>query len=135
MCYGAHRAYCASELEGLVVCPDCLWLWTKSLALRSVDLSDAHQSEVRAIMERATIPARALHPSFYEAVKEYVYNHAVSEQELVQAIQRLNFPYLTCGATTAVSQLFGAGIFELREGLCCWKAPVGSRPRKKVRRR
>ena len=58
----------------------------------------------------------------------------ISEQELVQAIQRLNLPYLTCGATTAVSQLFRAGTLELRESLCCWKAPVGSRPRKKAQR-
>ena len=135
------QAYCASELEGLVVCPDCLWLWTKSLALRSVDLSDAQQSEVRAIMEMAAIPSRALHSSFYEAVKEYVYNHAVSEQELVQAIQGFNLPYLTCGATTAVRQLFCSGILELREGRCCWKTSVQppcntsqQRPRKKARR-
>ena len=141
MCHGANRAYCASELEGLVVCPDCLWLWTKSLALRSVDLSDAQQSEVRAIMEMAAIPPQALHPSFYEAVKEYVYNHAVSEQELVQAIQRLNLPYLPFGATTAVRQLFCSGIFELLEGRCCWKTSAHSpgntsrqRPRKKARR-
>ena len=141
MCHGANMAYCASELEGLVVCPDCLWLWTKSLALRSVDLSDAQQSEVRAIMERATIPARALHSSFYEAVKEYVYNHAVSEQELVQAIQRLNLPYLPFGATTAVRQLFCSGILVFREDRCCWKTSVHSpgntsqqRPRKKARR-
>ena len=59
-------------------------------------------------------------------------NHAVSEQELVQAIQRLNLPYLTCGATMAVSQLFRAGILELREGFCCWKDPVVSRPMKKA---
>ena len=134
MCQGANKAYRAAELDGLVVCPDCLWLWTKSLSLRSVDLSDSQQSEVRAIMERALIPACARHPSFREYVKEYVYNHAVSEQELVQAIQRLNLPYLTCGATTAVSQLFRAGILELREGLCCWKAPVVSRPMKKARK-
>ena len=141
MCHGANRAYCASELEGFVVCTDCLWLWTKSLALRSVDLSDAQHSEVRATMEMAAIPSRALHSPVYEAVKEYVYNHAVSEQELVQAIQRLNLPYLTCGATTAVSQLFCSGILELREGRCCWKTSVHSpgntsrqRPRKKARR-
>ena len=51
-------------------------------------------------------------------------NHAVSEQELVQAIQRLNLPYLTCGATTAVSQLLRAGILELREGLTVERLPL-----------
>ena len=69
LCHGANRAYRASELEGVVVCPDCLWMWTKSLALRSDDLSDAQQSEVRAIMERAATPSQALHLSIYEFVK------------------------------------------------------------------
>ena len=134
MCQGANKAYLAAELDGLVVCPDCIWSWTKSLSIRSAVLSDSQQSEVRAIMERATTPSSARYPSLREYVKEHVLNHAVSEQELVQAIQRLNLPYLKCSATTAVSQLFGAGTLELREGLCCWKDPVVSCPMKKARR-
>ena len=31
MCHGANIAYRADELEGLMVCPDCIWEWTKSL--------------------------------------------------------------------------------------------------------
>ena len=141
MCHGANKAYRASELEGVVVCPDCLWMWTKSLALRSDDLSDAQQSEVRAIMERAATPSQALHLSIYEFVKEYVHNHTASEQDLAQAIQGLNLPYLTCDATTAVNQLICSGTLELREGRCCWKISVQppcnashQRPRKKARR-
>ena len=134
MCQGANKAYLAAELDGLVVCPDCIWLWTKSLSIRSAVLSDSQQSEVRAIMERALIPSCARYPSFREYVKEHVHNHAVSEQELVQAIQRLNLPYMKCGATTAVSQLFRAGTLELREGLCCWKDPVVSGSMMKARK-
>ena len=51
MCQGANKAYRAAELDGLLVCPDCIWSWTKSLSIRSAVLSDSQQSEVRAIME------------------------------------------------------------------------------------
>ena len=135
MCQGANKAYLAVELDGHVVCPDCIWSWTKSLSIRSAVLSASQQSEVRAIMERATILPSARQPSLREYVKEHVLNHAVSEQELVHVIQSLNLPYLRCGATTAVSQLFRAGTLELRGGFCCWMDPVVSLPMTKVKRR
>ena len=84
---------------------------------------------------------QALHLYIYEFVKEYVHNHTASEQDLAQAIQGLNLPYLTCDATTAVNQLIWSGTLELREGRCCWKISVQppcnashQRPRKKARR-
>ena len=133
MCQGANKVYLAVELDGHAVCPDCIWSWIKSLSIRSAVLSASQQSQVRAIMEKATILPCACQPSLREYVKEHVLNHAVSEQELVHVIQRLNLPYLRCGATTAVSQLFRAGTLELREGLCCWKDPVVSRSMRKVK--
>ena len=126
MCQGANKAYLAVELDGQAVCPDCIWAWTKSLSIRSAVLSASQQSEVRAIMEKATILPCARQPSLREYVKEHVLNHAVSEQELVHVIESLNLSYMRCGATTAVRQLFRAGTLELRWGFCCWKDPVVS---------
>ena len=134
MCQGANKAYLAVELDGHAVCPDCIWSWTKSLSIRSAVLSASQQSEVRAIMERATILPGARQPSLREYVKEHVLNYAVSEEELVHVIHSLNLPYLRCGATTAVRQLFHAGTLELRGGFCCWKDPVVSLSMKKVKR-
>ena len=84
-------------------------------------------------MERATILPSVRQPSLREYVKEHVFNHAVSEQELVHVIQRLNLPYLRCGATTAIRQLFCAGSLDLRGGFCCWKDAVVSRSMRKVK--
>ena len=134
MCQGANKAYLAVELDGHAVCPDCIWSWTKSLSIRSAVLSASQQSEVRAIMEKATILPCARQPSLREYVKEHVLNHAVSEQELVHVIESLNLSYMRCGASTAVRQLFHAGTLELRGGFCCWKDPVVSLSRRKAKR-
>ena len=96
-------------------------------------LSASQQSEVRAIMEKATIVPCARQPSLREYVKEHVLNHAVSEQELVHVIESLNLSYMRCGAATAVRQLFHTGTLELRGGFCCWKDPVVSRSMRKVK--
>ena len=135
MCQGANKAYLAVELDGHAVCPDCIWSWTKSLSIRSAVLSASQQSEVRAIMDKATIVPCARQPSLREYVKEHVLNPAVSEQELVHVIESLNLSYTKgSGASPAVRKLFHAGTIELRGGFCCWKDPVVSPSMRKVKR-
>ena len=133
MCQGANRSYRAPELEGVPVCPDCLWLCAKTLSLRSVDLSDFQQSEVRAIMEKAAAQSRALIPTVYEFVKEFVRSHHASVQDLVQAIQGRNITHLFLDAATLVNRLIVSGVLDFREGRLYW-IPCGQHSGKKARR-
>ena len=135
MCQGANKAYLAVELDGQAVCPDCILAWSKSLSIRAAVLSTSQQSEVCAIMDKATIVPFARQPSLREYVKEHVFNHAVTEQELVHVIESLNLSYTKgSGASMAVRQLFHAGTLELRGFFCCWKDPVVSLSRRKAKR-
>ena len=53
MCQGANKAYLAVELDGHVVCPDCIWAWTKSLSVRAAALPTSQQAVTRSIMNTA----------------------------------------------------------------------------------
>ena len=135
VCQGANKAYLAVELDGHAVCPDCIWAWTKSLSIRAAVLSSSQQSEVRAIMDKATMVPFARQPALRRYVKEHVLHHAVTEEEFVQVIENLNWSYTKgSGASMAVRELFHAGTLELRAGFCRWKEPVASLSRRAMKR-
>ena len=133
MCQGANRSYRSPELDGVPVCPDCICLCAKTLSLRSVDLSDFQQTEVRAIMEKAAVQSRALIPTVYEFVKEFVLSHHASVQDLVQAIQARNITHLSLDAATLVNRLIAAGVLDLLGDRLYW-IPRGQQTSKKPRR-
>ena len=135
MCQGANKAYMALELDGHVACPDCIWAWTKSLSIRAVVLPTSQQSEVRAIMDKATRALAVRQPSLRRYVKEYVSHHAVTEEELVHVIENLDVSYTKgSGVSKEVRNLFYEGSLELRGGSCRWKVPGACHSRRGLKR-
>ena len=66
-------------------------------------------------MDKATMVPFARQPALSRYVKEHVLHHAVTEEELVQVIENLNWSYTKgSGASMAVRELFHAGTLELR---------------------
>ena len=53
MCQGANCAYLADELEGVTLCPDCIWEWTKSLSSRGDVPATSSQAVAISIMNTA----------------------------------------------------------------------------------
>ena len=135
MCQGANRAYRADELEGLMVCPDCIWEWTKSLSSRDDVSMQSFQAAALTIMNTAAIVFDVPQLSVRRYVEEYVSHHSVSEGVLIQAIEDLNPSILKDkSAATEVGHLFQDKSLELLDGVCTWKKP-GVSPSKRAWKR
>ena len=121
-CQGANRAYLSAELDGHVVCPDCIWEWMKSLAVRVDAHTNSQQAVSRSIMNTAARLFDARQPSLGRYVEDYVSHHSVTEEALVHVIESLDF-FVTkkSGSAKAVRGLFHDGSLELRGGVCQWK--------------
>ena len=88
-CQGANTAYLAVELDGHVVCPDCIWDWTKSLSDRVYVLPSSQQAATLSIMNTAASLFEVRQPSLRRYVEDYVSLHSVTEVALVQVIESL----------------------------------------------
>ena len=132
---GANRAYLAVELDGHVVCPDCIWDLTKSLSVRDAVLPSSQQAATLSIMNTAARLFDVRQPSLRRYVEDYVSLHAVTEEALVQVIESLD-PSVTkeIGASKEVRGLFHDGSLELRGGFCRWKV-LGVRPSRRAMKR
>ena len=121
-CQGANRAYLTVELDGHVVCPDCIWDLTKSLSVRDAVLPSSQQAATLSIMNRAARLCDVRQPSLRRYVEDYVSLQSVTKEVLVQVIDSLD-PSLTKEKSAAkhVRGLFHDGSLELRGGFCRWK--------------
>ena len=134
-CQGANRAYRVDELDGLVVCPDCIWEWTKSLSSRDDVPPPSLQAAALTIMNPAASMFDVRQLSVRRYVEEYVSLHSVSEGVLIQAIEDLIPSILKDkSAATEVGRLFQDKSLELLGGVCTWKKP-GSSPSKRAIKR
>ena len=123
MCQGANKAYLAVELDGHVVCPDCIWAWTKSLSVRAAVLPTSQQAVTRSIMNKAARVFDVRLPSLRRYVEDYVSHHSVTVEELVHVIVSLVSSATTeSDASKEVRGLFHEGSLELRGGFCHRKA-------------
>ena len=121
-CQGANRAYLAGELDGHVVCPDCIWDWTKSLSVREDVPPSSQQAAALTIMNTAASLFDVRQPSLRGYVEEYVSLHSVTEVALVQVIESLVPSVLKeKSAAKEVRGLFHDGSLELRGGVCLWR--------------
>ena len=133
MCHGANIAYRADELEGLTVCPDCIWEWTKSLSSRDDVAMQPCQSAALSIMNKAAIAFDASR-SVRRYVKEFVVGHSVSEEMLIQAINDCTPSILNDrSADIEVGLLIQDKSLEVLDGVCTWKT-TGSSPSKRARK-
>ena len=121
-CQGANRAYLAVELDGHVVCPDCIWDWTKSLSVRDAALPTSQQAVTRSIMNTAARLFDVRQPSLRRFVEDYVSHHLVTEDALVHVLESFDPPVTKeRWASKEVRGLFLDGSLELRGGVCRWK--------------
>ena len=121
-CQGANRAYLAGELDGHVVCPDCIWDWTKSLSVREDVPPSSQQSAALTIMNTVASLFDVRQPSLRRYVEDYVSLHSVTEEALVQVIENLVPSILNKkSAAKEVRGLFHDESLELRGGVCLWK--------------
>ena len=127
-CHGANRAYLAVELDGHVVCPDCIWDWTKSLSFRDDVSPPSQHAAALVIMNTAARSFDVRQPSLRGYVEEYVSLHSVTEVALVQVIENL-IPSILKDKSAAkeVRGLFQDKSLELLGGVCTWKKS-GSSP-------
>ena len=133
-CHGANIAYRAEELEGLTVCPDCIWEWTNSLSSRDDVAMQPCQSTALSIMNKAAIAFDASRSSVRRYVKEFVVGHSVSEEMLIQAINDCTPSILTGrSADIEVGLLIQDKSLEVLDGVCTWKT-TGSSPSKRARK-
>ena len=134
MCHGANIAYRADELEGLMVCPDCIWEWTKSLSSRDDVAMQPFQAAALSIMNMAASAFDAPRLSLRRYVEEYVSLHSVSEGALIQAIKDCIPSILTDkSADKEVGLLFQDKSLGLLDGVCIWKKS-GPSPSKRARK-
>ena len=117
-CHGANIAYCADELEGLTVCPDCIWEWTNSLSSRDDVAMQPCQSTAFSIMNKAAM----------------AFQRTRSGSLSVQAINECIPPILTGrSADIEVGLLFQDKSLGVLDGVCTWKTS-GSSPSKRARK-
>ena len=134
-CQGANRAYLVDELDGLVVCPDCIWEWTKSLSSRDDVPPPFLQASALTIMNTAASIFDVRQWSVRGYVEEYVSLHSVTVVALIQAIEDLIPSILKdkCAATE-VGRLFQDKSLELRGGVCTWKKSGSSLSKRAMKR-
>ena len=131
----ANRAYLSAELDGHVVCPDCIWEWTKSLAVRDDAPTNSQQAVSRSIMNTAARLFDVRQPSLGRYVEDYVSHHSVTEEALVHVIESLALSVTKkSGAAKAVRGLFHDGSLELRGGFCQWKVSITPPSRRAMKR-
>ena len=134
-CHGANRAYLAVELDGHVVCPDCIWDWTKSLSFRDDVSPPSQHAAALVIMNTAARSFDVRQPSLRGYVEEYVSLHSVTEVALVQVIENLVPSILKeKGAAKEVRGLLHDKSLELLGGVCTWKK-LGSSPSRRAMKR
>ena len=134
-CQGANRAYLAGELDGHVVCPDCIWDWTKSLSFRDDVPPPSQHAAALTIMNTAARSFDVRQPSLRGYVEGYVSLHSVTEVALVQVIENLVPSILKeKSAAKEVRGLFHDKSLELLGGVCTWKK-LGSSPSRRATKR
>ena len=135
MCQGANRAYLSVELDGHVVCPDCIWEWTKSLAVRDDAPTNSQQAVSRSIMNTAARLFDVRQPSLGRYIEDYVSHHSVTEEALVHVIESLDLSVTKkSGAAKAMRGLFHDGSLELRGGFCQCKVSNTTPSRRAMKR-
>ena len=133
-CHGANIAYRAEELEGLTVCPDCIWEWTNSLSSRDDVAMQPGQSTAFSIMNKVAAAFDNSRPSVRTYVKEFVLGHSVSEETLTQAINDCSPSILADrSADIEVGLLIQDKSLEVLDGVCTWKT-TGSSSSKRARK-